>query len=299
MDVDSAYVDDLLGTLRRIPLQARNFSVAITDVPCRFGIPAALLIEMVSLGFPAEHINGRLYFEVADLLNLSFRARVGINYRTIRRFWPPALKSITEGRDLSYELNYVARCPSPGHEDCRFGVLTPSGTVVEVEGANVHSASVYSTIITLPGRFPDLSTEARGLVDTIERYELTWLPRSLQLDTAFMSETGLANCLGASMILVSEGRRRGADVRSSFGLLASPPYAGIHFWADVRIEQTWVSIDPLTIGAMLRWDVLDPHVWDTYRPLGGILCRLAERRLPIVTHAGKELSPLFPIRRAS
>src|ERR1700722_11393026 len=276
MNLDPAHVDELFRILHQIPRESREFAVSSAEVQRRFGISEPLLMEMVELGFPVQARNGDLNFEAADLRNLSFYGRTGINYRTIGRFWPAALKCVEERSDISYELSYLAKCPPPGHDSCRFEVLTPFGDVLGVAAVGPHSGSIYKTEITLSGDLPELPDEARSLVDKVASFRLTWLPRSLQLDTAFMSKTGLASCMGAALILVDEGLTRGVEVRSAFGLLASAPYASIHFWAEIKVGQVWVPVDPLMIGAMLRWGVLEPRMWSPYSSLGGILCRFTE-----------------------
>lgn len=83
---DDEPVDRLLKMLAAIPQESRDFTTAITTAERRFGLSPALLTEMVDLGLPAERRNGTIYFEPADLINLSFCFRAGTNFRTVERF---------------------------------------------------------------------------------------------------------------------------------------------------------------------------------------------------------------------
>lgn len=295
IDLDATEIDELLSAVGRIPPDAREYTVAISDTRRRFGLSEELLDQFVGFGFPVAKVNGVPCFEESDLINLSLRMRTGTNYRTIGRFWPEALRVIQGRERVGYTVNYVARCPAPGHGECHFQVLTPSDEIISTQGPAVASEPLYKTDIWLRCDWPELTASAKRLVDTVSGFELTWLPRTMQSDIDFMRRTGLATCGGVAKMLVAEGPGYGVDVRLRYGLLTSPPYASHHFWAEVKVGDQWVPIDPLMINAMLKWQVLDALIWSPYRSLGGVLCGLALRYIPPVTHDGESVRVSYPI----
>lgn len=295
-DFPSGDIDKLMRTLERIPDEAREFRIPLPEVPRNFGFSSELIQKMVALGFPVAYLDDVAHFERTDLINLSLRVRTGTHYQAISRFWPRALRML-EGKDeVRYSLNYVATCPTPDHPLCTFSLVTPYEILQETVLPGGHSGKVFGAEIRLPGKWPELAQAALDIIDCIDVFELTWLPYALGADTEFMRATGLANCVGAAKILVAEGNKRNLEVRTSYGLLTSPPYAGMHYWAEIKVDDLWVPIDPIMIKAMLGWHLLDPSRWNTYRSLGGILCRLASTYMPVVMHDGDRVQASYPVK---
>jgi len=293
--------DGFLRITALIPRESRNFNVSAAEVPRIYGLPAVLITRMMRLGLPSEHVNGVPHFERSDLVNLSLCLQTGRRYRSIKRFWPRAVGALDGKRWIGYNLSYVTNCPLPEpHTGCRFRVLTPRGRIERKASAR-HSGPIFTTDIWLSCEWPELPVAARQVVDIAARFEHAWLPRAIQADLAFMRKTGLANCMGMSRILAAEGRKRGLEMRSVFGLLTPPPYAGVHFWPEVKVEGIWVPFDPLMIKQMMAWNVLDREKWSPYRSLGGMQCRLVESRpgpetaRRVVTHDRKEVAASFPV----
>jgi transglutaminase superfamily protein len=294
-------VERYLEVTALIPRESRDFSIPATCVPGLFGIPAGLITRMLRLGLPSEPVNGIPHFERSDLVNMSLYLRAGRRYLTIRKFWPRALRALDGKRHIGYRLSYTAKCPFPEyHANCRFRMLTPAGPA-ERQGFAGNPEPVYTTDIWLPAEWPGLPGTAREVVDVAEKFEHAWLPRAIQGDLGFMRRTGLANCMGMSRILAAEGRDRGLEARSVFGLLIPPPYGGVHFWTEIKVEGVWVPADPLMIKQMMSWDVLDGPKWSPYRSLGGIQCRLVERgsgpetAARVVTHEREGVAASFPV----
>lgn len=284
-----------LEIVAMMPPGSRTFTVPRADVPRSFGLSAELLAQMMSLGLPSAIIDGVAHFERTDLVNMSLQLRTGTRYRTIGRFWPRALSALEGKQRAGYKVSYIASCPLQNHTGCRFRVLTPRGSWLERDGRLAHSGPVYSSDVWLSCQWPELPAIAREIADIAEKFELTWLPPAIRTDTDFMQNTGLANCLGMSRILAAEGRKRGVQARSVFGLLTSPPYGSVHFWAEIKIENMWIPIDPIMIRTMINWKVLDSGAWTPYRSLGGILCRLGAKPRPVVTHDRERVEASFQV----
>ncbi|MEU0383199.1 transglutaminase domain-containing protein [Streptomyces chartreusis] len=294
-----AAVTALLDRLGRIPSQRRDFRIGEREALSRYGLAPTLLHPLLELGFPARTEDGAYSYDAADLVNLSLQLRRGALSRALTRFWPRALSALTGPGPAGYRVGHQAACPEPdrpGHNACEFTVLTPEGERTVQRPVRADPGPVLETELWLRTDWPDLPPPMAGVVAEVADLEFMWLPRSLRWDTAFMRRTGLADCMGVSRLLVEEARARGLPARTAYGLVVAPPYATHHYWAEAGVGGDWVPLDPLMIKAMLGWGVLDHREWHPARSLGGMLCRLAADRTPVVTHDGVPCASSYPTR---
>ncbi len=95
----------------------------------------------------------------------------------------------------------------------------------------------------------------------------------------------IGDCLGIAVYLAEQGSRRGLSMRVVFGLVVAPPYSTPHFWAEVRVDQRWVPVDPGLIQGLVSWGILAPG-WPIHRSPGAMLSTLTSRHGFAVSHRG-------------
>ena len=118
---------------------------------------------------------------------------------------------------------------------------------------------------------------------------------TLSGDLDFARRTGLADCVTASMIVVSECQQRGIDARMAGGLIVAPPLGTVHQWAEIRVGDIWVPADPLLLSVLGRFAGLDPSRWSCTYPPNAILLRLADCETPIVDAADGPVDTSFVV----
>lgn len=90
-----------------------------------------------------------------------------------------------------------------------------------------------------------------------------------------MRDHRIAECGGFSKLIVEQAKAEGIEARHVFGLLASQPYGTGHYWAEFKVGDEWVAIDPLMIMLLQRHAGLPKDQWPLYRPLAGTLLPLS------------------------
>ncbi|MEU4792151.1 transglutaminase domain-containing protein [Micromonospora tulbaghiae] len=274
----------LVGRLRRIPDEAREFVLSAQDAWREFRMPPGDLRAVTEAGLPVHVSTGDVRYDRSDLINLSLHLGVGPWAHTMRTFLPRALDRVTPDQRTPLTVRFRSSCPTPRHPGpCRYGVLTPYGTVncAAPRGQGLDTAVIrFRPAADAPDQ-PVL----RELAATVEDLDFVWLPEAVREDLDFVRSTGLGDCIAVSQLLVAEGRRRGLAVRPCYGLLVMPPQSIVHFWAEVQVDGTWIALDPVLLRAMVDWGALDPRRWHPGRTLGALTCRLAAGYAPLTTHA--------------
>jgi hypothetical protein len=121
------------------------------------------------------------------------------------------------------------------------------------------------------------------------------LPPTLAGDLDFARRTGLAGCLTASRLVVSDCQQRGIEARMAYGLLLAPPLGTPHEWAEIRLGDMWAPADPLLLSILGRFAGLDPSRWPCTHSPNSVLLRLAARKTPIVDAAGGPVKASFVV----
>ena len=125
------------------------------------------------------------------------------------------------------------------------------------------------------------------------------LPEELDGDLGFLDRAKVASCVSAMSAVVRRARRQGIEVRPSSGIIVLPPFAGLHCWAEFRVEGRWVGFDPHLVRYLEESRVLPVGAWPRLRSLSGLLLRLGESPVSLVTHGGLHAEVSFAVRRTA
>lgn len=279
---------ETLERIRQIPHEHRDFSVSAATAHRDYRIPPRLLGELVDRGLPCRQSGDSLTFDHIDLLNLSMDLGLSSVWMVAMRWWPRALAR-TEARPVRCLVRYACRCPVPEHRGaCTFEVLVPEqGWIAEdLPDGRRNAVLRISTVFELPARWPPLPVDLAAVANEISQLRFTRLPRTLRWDTEFISRTGMADCAGATQLLLAGARRLGYPARFSFGLILAPPFSSTHCWAEVNVDGCWVPVDPLTMSALQRWRLIDAATAQAHCSPRGILGRLAGTAELLARHNG-------------
>jgi hypothetical protein len=287
-----ATVDDL----RLIPNRHRAFTVTRARAEREYRLDTGILDLAARHGLP--HATGRhVRFDHYDLVNLSLDLGIRSVWTYAMGSWPRALAAVRDQDSAEFSVSYSPTCPRPGHPgQCEFSVLMPGGVrELRWRDAGAHAPVATARFVTST-RWPELPPWATDLIDELGHIRFRLLPPSLQRDIAFIQATGVADCAGVALWLEQLGRTRGLPVRFACGLILAPPFSSMHCWNEVRVDGQWVPIDPLIVGAMFRWGLLDPLEWSTHRSSGAILMPLAGEIVPAALHGERLAHITFPTK---
>ncbi|GAA2272530.1 hypothetical protein GCM10010149_13070 [Nonomuraea roseoviolacea subsp. roseoviolacea] len=275
-------LEDTVRALRLVPDDARGFDVPWADAERDYNLPPDVLRLML-----AEGLGRPSGFDHFDLLNVSLDMGVRSLWTFGPASWAKGLRA-PAGSVVRAEIEYVPECAhEPGEdEDCAFQVLLPGGWTPCPQGTAV---ARFELPVTWPGPEP----RAAELLEEFGRVRFVRLPMTVGLDLDFIGRTGVADCTGGSLFLVREGRRRGLPIRLAQGVILSPPFSVLHYWAEIENDGLWVPHDPLIVGAMLRWGLLDPAEWDVRRSTGAVLARVSGEMGPMGLDAGRPAGVSF------
>jgi hypothetical protein len=288
-------VDDLIRKLRRIPDGRRRFAIPASRATAEYQLPAGVLARIVDAGLSRRGGTGEAVFDHFDLLNLSLDLRCPSAWTFGMRWWGRLLES--RNGVCECRVGYAVTCPDPGHAgDCHVEILTPDrgwiGQHVPRTTAPVPLATVSE--FRMRNEWPQLPPRVLELVEEIGQLEFKRLPSGLGRQAWFIHRSGLADCVGAALLLRAEARRRGLAARFSMGLVVAPPYSTEHSWVEFHVADVWVPVDPLLVAALVRWGVLDPRQWHVGRSIGGVLGRLAGEHTPTARHNGDPVELSMP-----
>lgn len=287
---------ELVGKLRLVPDDAREFTTSRDFALQNYRLPADLLDQAREDGLPTD-LTGRM-FDSADLRTLGLHLGVGSISHTLRTFLPRTLKASAGGVNR-YRLSYLPRCPDPAHaEPCRYTLRLPEGEY-QYTASPQDIAPLHTTTADLPCTQPELPPAAKELMEELAALDLALLPKRARRDTALIRRTGLADCTGLSRLVAEECGRRGIIARTGYGLLLAPPFVNRHYWAEIRAEDRWVPVDPVLLATLGRWGVLDPEQWPAHRHLAGVVWRVSDQFAPLSRHDGVEVPAPFGVEFCS
>jgi hypothetical protein len=286
----------LAARLRLIPDEYRTFTRDDLQAWRYFKLKRGLGAVLVECGMPHRRTEaGAILLDDIDLQNAMLHINGASAPEASRKFWNAAL-----GRDPAlgpsrYRITYYASCPTPDHPgSCRYESALPGEqrSAVEVPGGRLARTAVAQTDVEIRSDWPSLPPAARDWIDaTTTGLELTILPYGLRADFDWVRRTGLADCASSAYLLTQEGQRLGLPVRHAFGFIAAPLYATGHHWAEYRVDDVWVPVDPLLMHQFKGWGALPGPDWDDYRyrSPGAVLVSVGDRPRPLVTHDGEDV----------
>ena len=282
--IDPDRAAELVGLVRRVPSRLRRFSATEAAARTRHRIDAGLLDRLIGHGLPVVAAGGLRLFDDYDLANISLHLGLTSVRRRALRSWAGALRAAPgSGR----AIGYAPSCPAPGHTSpCRFGLLVPGGRRVGRAGGGDGVTSLHTLTVRPRTAWPELPSAVAELLAEPSGLHFFLLPETLRWDLGFLRDSGLADCGGATRLCVREGRRRGLDVRFSFGLLVAKPYSTPHCWAEFRVDDVWVPVDPLLVSVLCRWGGLPAREWPPTRSPGALFTRLCGRFDRVAVHDG-------------
>lgn len=108
------------------------------------------------------------------------------------------------------------------------------------------STRLHSTRLRAPEGDPDRSRRIRRLIAAV-RDRLTYVPGASPPDMEALLDTGEGDCWEFAALFDALARRAGLDSRTVTGLAWMGDQAGafgLHAWNEVRVQGTWVAVDP-------------------------------------------------------
>jgi hypothetical protein len=287
----------LIGKLSKIPDAERRFTVRAERAWADYQVGGDLLGALRTGGLPARLGADGWRYDPTDLLNVALHLVSGSRQRKVLAWWTRELGR-PYGETVRYRMDYLLGCPEPEHSGaCHYSLLEVGGHRAEVERRDRGTAPRHSVEFRLQRRCPALPDPLRELIDEISGIRFLRLPDPLRWDVEFISATGVGDCCGVATLLVTAARARGFTARTCFGRSLTPPFSSAHYWAEVRVDDAWVPLDPVLIDALLAWRLCDPGTWTRYDSLGAILGRLAGTRQPLALHNGRPVEPALPTWR--
>ncbi|MEU1762957.1 transglutaminase domain-containing protein [Micromonospora sp. NPDC005652] len=284
----------LVGKLRRIPDEVRDFAVSPQEAWAEFRIPPQELRAVIDAGLPVRDTGDAIRYDRSDLINVSLHLGVGPWAHALRTFLPRALNRAEQGHTPTLAVSVRAVCPSPDHlEPCRYEVLTQGGLTCHTTPPGTALSAPVAHFQTRPD-LRELPAAASELAASVENLDFVWLPEAVREDLDFVRDTGLGDCIAVSRMLAAEGRRRGLAMRPCYGLLAVVPQSIVHFWVEIDVDGEWMPMDPVLARALLGWGVVDARRRTATFSFGAVACRLADAFTPLVAHAGARVRYSLP-----
>jgi hypothetical protein len=280
-------LDHWIARLRLIPPQHRSFTVDPQRARLEFGVDDELAQQLEEHGLPCEASPDGLWFNETDLHYIGLRTGWATVYLQAMRQWATTLVRWSDCERIETKV----RCVPYGPPGSAFEVV-----VAPDRRSLVHTgADRVATTLTAStrGRWPEVDPALHELFGELASLDFCRLPQSLHTDFDFVRRTGLADCTLTSLLLVEECERRGVAARTAFGLLTVTPYSTPHSWAELRIEDCWVPVDPLLLQSLVTYSSLDPAEWPPWRSPGAILMRLAPAETALVLADGEPVQATF------
>lgn len=270
---------ELVERLCLIPADARSFTWNEEQAALHFGLDGATLRELVDLGLPSVRTDLGLGFAHVDLHYVGMRLGTAAAHLWAVRQWAESLERLT-GRDRSHvTIAYIPQLV--GGAGVEIGcVQLPSGEVRAAVLENGRCAAEER--VALEAGWPELPPAARRIVDEVAPgLDFCLVPDGLRGDVASARRIGLLDCFTAACLLVEAWCAAGLDARLGSGMLVSVPYSTPHTWAEIRVGERWVPVDPLMISVMRDYGGLDAERWPLHRSLGPMVLRLGEDPSPL------------------
>lgn len=289
--------EDVLPLLHHVPDHHRVFDLPQAKAALS-GMTPDLLARLVEIGLPYRDTPEGRAFDRYDLDNVALYSGRPSLQRMAMRSWRSALSTLDRPggvprRVLEYRLNDASQTDRP------MTVATADQGVVQIPRAG---AVLWRQELSPPPPPARLPEPLRSLMaEEMDGLRFFMLREGLRWNLEFVRQTGLAECGGASKLLVAAAKARGLTARHAFGLILAEPYATPHFWAEFLVGDEWVAADPMLIRVLTTACGLDPTVWSEHRSPGGALLRLTDvagydaQGRPLLRHITDSAYRLDPI----
>jgi hypothetical protein len=282
-------VDRWIAALGAIPSAARVYDVTPRRAELEFGITAAIVNLLSDRGLPRSSLDGEARFAWSDLHYIALRLGSARLYLRTMRSWAHAIANAARCESQTVELRYRTYA-SPG---ATVDVLLPEARRAKaVVGPDQIVARLSVQMANCATAFPP---SVQRVLRQAAAFDFYILPPTLAGDLDFARRTGLAGCMTASRLVVSECRRRGIEARMAYGLLLAPPLGTPHEWAEIRLGDIWAPADPLLLSILGRFAGLDPLRWPCTHSPNAVLLRLAACKTPIVDGPSGPLETSFVV----
>ena len=281
-------VDRWIAALRAIPPAARVFDVTPRRAELEFGITSAIASLLAERGLPRSSFEGEARFSWSDLHYIALRLGSARIYLRTMRSWTDSLTETARSGSRMIWLRYRTYA-DPGTS---VDVLLPEGRRVKAVIGPDHIAATFNVrMASWDSTFPPSVQRLLHQAAALDFY----YSETLSGDLDFARRTGLADCVTASMIVVSECQQRGIEARMAGGLIVAPPLGTVHQWAEIRVGDSWVPADPLLLSVLARFAGLDPSRWSCTHSPNAILLRLADGETSIVDAADGPVETSFVV----
>jgi hypothetical protein len=283
-------IGEWITRLRLIPDERRRFHVDPRQAKLEFGIDMTLAEQLIARGLPHTMSDGYPRFTATDLHYIGLRLGCAKTYLGVLQMWASSLKASADGEWSTVEV----RCAPNAPQKTAVEVLVSPGQRVRASiGANRIAASIRAVPVR---QWPAVSPALEDLLVDVASLDFCWMPESLIGDVGFTRRTRLSDCGNAALLLSMECARLGVAARMAYGLLLATPFSTPHTWVEIRVDDSWVPMDPLLIGLLAQYTTLDASAWPPTRSPGGVLLRLAGQETPIVLADGRPLQASFLTR---
>lgn len=284
-------VNQMIEQLRQIPEDARRFHCNESYARLHFGLDHETLGKLVDEGLPCARADRELCFEYGDLHYVGLRLGFGSTFLWAIRGWVASLELFARRSETRVAVAYL---PQLGTE------LGPTTGMVRLPGGECRKVSLENgkpaveVKVSQRGGWPALPSAAASIVaDVADSISFCLLPVVLRGDTCLARRIGLADCLTSAHLIVEEWRDAGLEARVASGLLISLPYSTIHNWAELRIDDEWIPVDPLTLSLMRDFGELDGNGWPAHRSVGPLVARVGECPGTLIEAGDHEIPATF------
>lgn len=282
-------VDRWIAALGAVPPAARVYDVTPRRAELEFGITAAVANLLSDRGLPRSSFKGEARFAWSDLHYIALRLGSARLYLRTMRSWAHSVASAALSESQMIGLRYRTYA-SPG---ATVNVLLPEGRRVKmVIGPDQIVAKLNVRTANCESAFPP---SVQRVLHQAAAFDFYILPPTLAGDLDFVRRTGLAGCITASRVVVSECQQRGIEARMAYGLVLAPPLGTTHGWAEIRLGDIWAPADPLLLTILGRFGGLDASRWPCTHSPKAVLLRLADCETPIVDGAGGPVQTSFVV----
>jgi hypothetical protein len=279
---------ELVSRLRRIPYDARAFTVPEREVSAEYGLSPRVLASLVEEGLPFTTTGGERRYDHGDLHYVGLRLGTATSYLTAIRLWTRLLRRVATHAETRVVIRYVPIIPAD-RGGCRASLNLPDGRRVEAE-LWPHQPAGEATVELRP-TWPSVPPHLATQLEELDAFDFFQLPKGVRLDWQFARRVGLIDCGTAAPMIVADCVAAGFDARVVEGILVSLPFSILHDWAEVRVDGVWVPFDPILINVMRRFGGLDAAEWPLSRPFSIVAGFPGE--WPIVTDGGTPVHVTF------
>jgi hypothetical protein len=287
--------------LRRVPDAFRRFEVDPVVAEQLHRVTPPMLRHLLDLGLPHSGTGDGLRLDQLDLENVGLALRLPSPRWTAMRGWQRGFHACPRTGRVTHRLTIRTTCPDRRPHRCDLAVH-PAAVAAGMPGTLRRNAGGFTLDLTATAVDHRFGHEFSELFGRVRPLEFHVLPRALGDDVRFAVDTGLADCISATKLLIHSGRELGLRIRSATGYLLMRPVITWHCWVELGPTRDgelpeahpgddptegWLAADPFMLQTFGGWRLADPTEWPVDRSPQGLLWRCGTRTFPLVTHRGE------------